>query len=180
MTAPHLTPSHLDELVAQARDLPRRRLHLNLHAGPDEPCQRLINAMEPDSYIPPHRHADHTTNECLLALRGVFALIVFDETGTPLRALQFGGPDADLEVVELAPTTWHTVIALETGGVLFETKSGPYRAASAKVAAPWAPPENDPGVETYLSALTVWARDQLGARRAVERPAPLQPRPIEL
>jgi cupin fold WbuC family metalloprotein len=180
MTSPHLKPSHLDELVVQARNLPRRRLHLNLHAGPDEACQRLVNAMEPDSYIPPHRHAHHTTNECLLALRGVFALIVFNEAGTPLRALQFGGPDADLEVVELAPTIWHTVIALETGSVLFETKSGPYRPESAKVAAPWAPPENDPAAEAYLAQLAAWARDQLGNRFAAERPAPRQPRPIEL
>ena len=112
-------------LSRQAAGSPRRRLHLTLHAGPDEPCQRLVNAIEPDSYIPPHRHADQTTNECLLALRGAFVLIVFDEAGTPRQALRFGGPGADLEVVELAPQVWHTVIALETGSVLFEAKSGP-------------------------------------------------------
>ncbi|WP_125257765.1 WbuC family cupin fold metalloprotein [Brevundimonas fluminis] len=161
MTEPHLTPARLDALTDQARALPRRRLHLNLHAGPYEPCQRLVNAMEPDSYIPPHRHVGHTTNECLLALRGAFALIIFDEAGTPLQALQFGGPAPDLEVVELSPAVWHTVIALETGSVLFETKSGPYRAESAKVAAPWAPPEYDPAADAYLAGLTAWARHRL-------------------
>lgn len=164
-----ISPRDLDQLSRLAKTLPRGRLHLNLHAGPDEPCQRLVNAVEPESYIPPHRHAEHTTNECLLALRGVFALVLFDDSGKPLRALQFGGPQADLEIVELAPSTWHTVIALEPGSVLFETKSGPYRPANAKVAAPWAPPENDPRAAPYLAWLAGWARSQLGHQRAAER-----------
>ncbi|WP_035293576.1 WbuC family cupin fold metalloprotein [Brevundimonas bacteroides] len=160
MTKPHLTPSQVDALIHQARALPRRRLHLNLHAGPDEPCQRLVNAMEPDSYIPPHRHAEQSTNECLLALRGAFALILFDAEGTPRQALRLGGPAADLEVVELAPHVWHTVIALEPGSVLFEAKSGPYRSDRAKVAAPWAPSENHPEAEGYLASLKAWVYER--------------------
>jgi cupin fold WbuC family metalloprotein len=167
MSEPHLTPARLDALTVEARALPRRRLHLNLHAGPDEPCQRLVNAMEPDSYIPPHRHAGHVTHESLLALRGAFALILFDDDGTPREALKFGGADPDLEIVELAPDVWHTVVSLTPGSVLFETKSGPYRPERAKVLADWAPGEGDPAAPGYLGGLISWAEARLLVRSGV-------------
>lgn len=162
MRLPHLTGADLDALTLEARALPRRRLHRNLHKGPDEPCQRLVNAMEPGSYIPPHRHLDQTTNECLVALRGGFALITFDDAGTPQQALRFGGAAAELEVVELNPDVWHTVISLERGSVMFETKSGPFLPHRAKLIAPWAPFENDPKAGAYLARLTLWARERFG------------------
>jgi cupin fold WbuC family metalloprotein len=164
VTMPHLTPSDLDALTEQARAQSRRRQHRNLHSCAEEPCQRLINAVEPDSYIPPHCHIHQLTHECLLALRGSFAIIIFDDIGTPVTAWRFGGVAAELEVVEIAPAVWHTVIALEHGSVLFETKSGPYQPNQSKLLAPWAPIESDPASAGYLSSLSAWVDSHLGTR----------------
>jgi len=155
----HLTPADLADLGRQAAASPRLRMHRNLHGSPVEPCQRLINAMRPDSYIRPHRHADYVTNECLLALRGRFLLIEFDEFGAIMAALRMGGPDADVVVAEVPPTRWHTVVALEVGCVLFEAKSGPYDAGRAKDFAPWAPAEGADEVPAYLARLVAGAME---------------------
>lgn len=158
----HVTAATLDALTVQARSIPRRRHHLLLHASQDEPCQRMVIAMEPDSYIRPHRHTDSTTNEALLALRGSFALVVFDGNGE-LAEVRGLGADWDIAVAELEPQVWHTVLALEAGAILFETKSGPFRQEAAKRFAPWAPPEGAPEAEAYLEHLFLRAAPALGA-----------------
>ncbi len=164
----HLTPADLAELDRQAAASPRRRMHRNLHASPVEPCQRLINAMRPDSYIRPHRHTDYVTNECLLALRGRFLLIEFDDSGSVLAALRMGGRDADLLIAEVPPERWHTVVALQDDCVLFETKSGPYDAGAAKSHAPWAPAEGSAEAPVYLAGLLAQSLALVEARRLWE------------
>lgn len=149
----HLTQADLADLSRKAAASPRRRTHRNLHVSATEPCQRLVNAILPDSYIRPHRHAGYVTNECLLALRGRFLLIEFDEAGEITAALSMGGADAELMVAEVPPMRWHTVVALEDGCILFETKSGPYDAEAAKTFAPWAPAEGTPEAAAYLATL---------------------------
>jgi len=71
----------LDELSASARQNPRLRLNRNLHADYGEPCQRLLNAVEPGTYIRPHRHLTPPKPECFVAVRGRTALVVFDDEG---------------------------------------------------------------------------------------------------
>ncbi len=167
----HLTPADLAELHRQAAASPRRRMHRNLHASPVEPCQRLINAMRPDSYIRPHRHTDYVTNECLLVLRGCFLLIEFDDSGSVMAALRMGGPDADLLIAEVPPARWHTVVALQDDCVLFETKSGPYVAGAAKSFAPWAPAEGSAQAPSYLAELLAKSQTLVEGRRPGELPA---------
>lgn len=104
-----------------------------------------------DSYIRPHRHSDYRTNECILALRGAFALITFDDGGGVQSIHRFGRAEGDLVVVELRPSSWHTVVALEPGSVLFE--SGPFDADRAKDLAAWAPAEGAPEAAAYLASL---------------------------
>jgi cupin fold WbuC family metalloprotein len=147
-----VTAEFLDELVARAAASARRRQHFNLHADPDEPCQRLLNAVWPDSYIRPHQHTDAATPECLLALRGTFALVEFHEDGA-IADVELFGEGATVIVVQIPPKRWHTVLALTEGAILFEAKSGPYRSESAKCFADWAPPEDDPGRRNYLAGL---------------------------
>ena len=64
----------LDELSRQAAESPRRRKNLNLHDNYQEPCQRLFNAVEPGSYVRPHRHSDPHKPECIMVVRGRMAL----------------------------------------------------------------------------------------------------------
>lgn len=152
--------AYLDRLSAAAVASPRRRQHDNLHAEPAEPCQRLFNAIGEDSYIRPHRHHVDPKAETLLAVRGAFALLLFDETGRVVAVERFGaGAGAGAVAVELPPGAWHTVIALQPRSVLFETKSGPFDPTRAKELAAWAPDEGSAHAPVYLARLRSAAKD---------------------
>jgi cupin fold WbuC family metalloprotein len=137
----------------------RKRQNYNLHEDYSDPCQRLFNAIHIDSYIPPHRHSLDPKSECLIAVRGLFALLIFDVEGRILSVTQFGsevycGSDDDCGVgVDIPPNVWHTVLALSTSAILFEVKRGPFNPLSSKELAPWAPLEDSPHALEYLQVL---------------------------
>jgi len=138
-------------LQAEAQTNPRRRMHHNLHRSYDEPCQRLLVAMEPDSYIRPHRHLTPPKPECFLALRGRFAAVTFHDDGAIERVILLAPHAA--AAVDIPPGTWHAIVALGDAGVFFETKPGPYMPLSDKDFAPWAPVEGSPEAPGYLAEL---------------------------
>jgi cupin fold WbuC family metalloprotein len=146
----------LNSLVTRAVASTRLRQHQNIHASFDEPCQRLFNAIEPSSYIRPHRHASFPRDEMLIAVRGLMILVTFDDSGRVLESVPFGSEKygADIAVgVEVSPETWHTVLALESGSVLLEIKAGPFDPEQPKDLAPWAPPEGTQEVAQFLRSL---------------------------
>jgi len=158
MTTRRLSWELLAALVEEAAQSSRRRQHLNIHWDYADPCQRLLNAIGVDSYIRPHRHALDPKAECLVAVRGLFALVTFDEDGSIREVVRFGteghGPAEVLAVgVELSAGTWHTVIALVPGAVLLELKAGPFDPNAAKEPASWAPEEGSPHATLYLEGL---------------------------
>ncbi len=145
-------PAFIDQalfagLAAQAAANPRGRQHHNLHEM-DEPCHRMAVGLQPGTYIPPHRHLSADKAETLLALKGRFGLLLFDEQGavTGKRILQAGG---DCLGVDLAPGTYHGLVVLEPDSILFECKAGPYRPVGEGEHAHWAPREGDEGVAGY-------------------------------
>ena len=71
----------MDDLTAKAKVSPRLRLNFNLHIDYSDPCQKFLNAIEPNSYIRPHRHLIEHGVEFLSVLRGEFALIIFGDDG---------------------------------------------------------------------------------------------------
>ena len=137
-----------DETLRKLREgaaaSPRRRTHLNLHQTLEDPVQRFLNAIEPGSYVRPHRHHSPLRWELFTALSGRAAVLVFDEEGMVLERVEItaGGP---VHAVEIPPGAWHTVAALESGTVLFEFKHGPYTPVTDKDFAPWAPAEGESG-----------------------------------
>lgn len=142
----------LDELSRAARQRPRLRLNHNLHEDYREPCQRLLNAVEPGTYVRPHRHLDPPRPECFVLLRGTLAVLLFAEDGgiyeiIPLAA---NGPCWG---VDIPPGAWHSLVSLEAGTVFFETKPGPYLPLSDKDFAPWAPAEESVEAGEYLKFL---------------------------
>jgi cupin fold WbuC family metalloprotein len=148
--------TYLSDLSARAETNSRRRQHLSIHQSYQEPCQRLFNAIEPDSYIRPHRHATDPRDEFLLAVRGEMALLIFDDSGAVTRVQRFAsekyGP-AFAAGIEVPASTWHTVLALQPGSVLLEVKAGPFDPAQPKDLAPWAPEEGSVDATRYLQAL---------------------------
>jgi len=146
----------LDELTLQARNSPRLRQHRNIHQSFQDPCQRLFNAIELNSYIRPHRHATDPRNELLIAIRGKMALLAFDDAGTVTNVIPFGSEKygSDLAAgAEIPANTWHTVIALEAGCILLEVKAGPFDPNRPKDLAPWSPEEGCSDALPYLEYL---------------------------
>jgi cupin fold WbuC family metalloprotein len=143
----------LDQLSLEATGSERLRKNLNLHDDYADPCQRLFIAMEPGTYIRPHRHTDPPKPECFMAARGKLALVVFDDDGDVKQVISFGD-GCDTLAIDLPAGEWHSIIVIEPGSIFFETKPGPYVAMSDKDFAPWAPEENSPEVGSYLSVLT--------------------------
>lgn len=154
---------YLGDLVHQAAVAPRRRQHRNIHTDYADPCQRLFNAIEPDSYIRPHRHGPAQGAETMIAVRGLLALVVFDDDGG-IEQVQRIGAGAHAGHPEIAigtespPGKWHTVVALETGSVILEIKAGPFDPSSPKFPAPWAPDEGTAAGTEFLARLMARVR----------------------
>lgn len=151
-----ITPATLADLAQQAQASPRRRANLNLHERLDDPIQRLAIAMEPDTYVRPHRHP-HTW-ELLYPLAGRFVVLHFDDQGTVTGRSVLG---TDSRVIESAAGTWHAVLSLDPGAVIFEVKHGPYTPIAEADYAPWSPAA-DTAQSTQL--MTWYATAQTGER----------------
>lgn len=144
----------LETVIAAARANVRRRMNRNLHEMSD-PIHRLLNAMEPDSYVQPHRHLAPPKRETLLALAGRGAILCFDDGGR-ITDVAIASPDGPDFVIEIEAGTWHTLIALEPGTVWFEAKEGPYVAPPPADVASWSPA---PGSKEAAVLLARWTRD---------------------
>ncbi len=142
----------LDNTSARAKASPRRRMNHNFHLQYTDTMQRMLNAMEPLSYIQPHKHEDPDKREVFFALRGRIVVIEFDEQGNitghilldPLRG-NYGA--------EIPERTYHTIIALDPDSVAYEVKDGPYTPIDDKNFANWAPREGEAAVMEYLTGL---------------------------
>jgi cupin fold WbuC family metalloprotein len=142
----------LDAVSANARNSARGRRNRNFHPTDDYPAHRLLNAIEPGSYVVPHRHLDPNKDETFVVLRGRLGLAIFDDEGNVVAAHRLGPGCAALGV-DLPHGTWHSVVALEPGTVFLEAKSGPYRTLTDDERASWAPGEDSPGAASYLQWL---------------------------
>jgi cupin fold WbuC family metalloprotein len=136
----------------KAKDNPRRRLNYNIHDSYNEKCQRLFNAIEPESYIEPHQHSFLEGGELLIAIRGTMAIVIFDDFGNIIQIVPFGclkEATGFVPVVEITPGAWHTVVSLESGSVLLEVKAGPFDPNNPKVLATWAPKSGSPSAQSF-------------------------------
>jgi cupin fold WbuC family metalloprotein len=151
-TATVIDTALLDSVSAQAAASPRRRRNHNFHSADTDPCHRLLNAIEPDSYVPPHRHAGTDQDETILAVRGRLGMVFFDGDGN-VSGKALIEPGGDAVAVNIPHGVFHSVVALTGGSVFFEAKAGPYRPLTPEERAPWAPAEGAPEAAAYLEKL---------------------------
>ncbi len=150
-----ITDHDLVELGRRAASARRRRVNVNLHPRLDDPVQRFVNAVEPDSYVRPHRHPDAGRWELFIAIAGRALVLTFTPLGRVLERVELAaaGP---AHAVEIPAGEWHAVAALARGTVLFEVKPGPYMRTDDKDFAKWAPEEGSPAaalmVQWYAAA----------------------------
>ena len=111
----------LDELTARAKASPRLRQSLDLRNSAADGSQRMLNALEPGTVMPIHRHKG--SSETCICIRGHFEELFYDENGnlTDIIDMVPGGVILNIEKGQ-----WHSLRCLESGTVLFEAKDGPY------------------------------------------------------
>ncbi|MEG1539081.1 MAG: WbuC family cupin fold metalloprotein [Muribaculaceae bacterium] len=113
----------LDEVSEKARKSERLRMNFNLHDSLEAKAQRLLNALEPGTILPIHRHT--YTSETYILLRGKIRVIFYNEIGGEQESFTLD-PTTGKYGVQISKGQWHTLEVLEAGSVIFEVKDGPY------------------------------------------------------
>ena len=147
-----LTSAMVETAVAHSRQSRRRRVIQPFHKQDADRLHRMLNVVQPDSYVRPHRHLDPPKLEAWIVLAGALAFFTFDDDGRVRDCVRLSA-GGDAFGVDLAAGIYHAVIALEPDTVLYEVKPGPYTASDDKSFAPWAPAEGDPAAPAYMLAL---------------------------
>lgn len=128
----------LDETTGRAKQSPRLRMNYNFHERLDDPVNRLLNALEPGTYLRPHRHLNPAKDEIFLLLRGRIAVFLFDNKGE-ITETQILDPKEGAYGAEIKAGTWHGLLVLESGSVIYEIKEGPFAPLAPENFAPWSP-----------------------------------------
>ncbi|MBJ6727904.1 WbuC family cupin fold metalloprotein [Geomesophilobacter sediminis] len=142
----------LDRLSEQARLAPRLRKNHNLHTADDSRCHRLLNAIEPDSYIRPHRHLSQDKDEAFVLLRGTLGVVTFNDEGEIMESVKLTAGRGAV-AADIRHGVFHSAVSLEPGTVFFEAKAGPYQPLAPQELAPWAPEEGFHEGRVYLEKL---------------------------
>lgn len=113
----------LDEVTSRAKASPRLRMNYNFHTSTDAKAQRLLNALEPGTVLPIHRHW-HSA-ETYILLRGRIRVLYYNDKKEVTESILLNPLEGDFGV-HIPIGQWHTLEVLESGSVLFEVKDGPY------------------------------------------------------
>ena len=119
-----ITQTILDKLTEEAKASPRLRMNLDLRNGDGDQSQRMLNAIEPGSPLPIHRH--QKTSETVVCLRGRLVWEFYDELERICTERIELSPNGQVVALNVPAGQWHTVRALESGSVILEMKDGPY------------------------------------------------------
>ena len=114
----------LDNLSAQAKASPRLRQAMDLRNSPEDLSQRMLNALEPGTVMPIHRH--HASSETVVLLRGRIQWVFYDDNGKETERVVLDA-NSDLRMLNVERDRWHSLVCLEEGSVLFESKDGAYQ-----------------------------------------------------
>lgn len=113
----------LDNITAQAKSSPRLRMNYNFHQSLDDKCHRFLNAVEPGTAVPIHRHP--TKDETFVLLRGRVVVYTYNEGGCVVESIELNPKEGDYDV-NVPKGVWHNLDSLESGSVFFECKEGPF------------------------------------------------------
>ena len=145
-----ITSGLIDNVIEQARTSPRLRMNYNFHPELSDPVQRLLNALEPWTYIRPHKHI--TKEESFVLLRGTVLAVSFNDDGT-IRDHAILSQATGIQGIEFEENCYHMLTALETGSAVFEIKEGPFVPHTEGSSAPWTPKEGTPEAKEFLAKI---------------------------
>lgn len=123
----------LDELTAQAKVNSRLRQAMDFRNSPEDKSQRMLNALEPGTVMPIHRH--HASSETVVILRGKIKWVFFDDndslnTNEPTGEVILDA-NGEVRMLNVERDRWHSLVCLESGSVLYESKDGSYSPLSS-------------------------------------------------
>lgn len=113
----------LDSVTKQAKASPRLRMNYNFHQSLDDKCHRFLNAVEPGTEVPIHRHP--TKDETFVLLRGRVIVRTYNDDGSVIESVELC-PDEGKYGVNIQKGTWHNLECIEPDSVFFECKEGPF------------------------------------------------------
>ena len=113
----------LDELTAKAKESPRLRVAYDLRTTPNDGSQRILNAVEPGTVLPIHRH--RTSTETIVVLRGRVRQSYYDDNGNITDSFELA-PMSGIVGMSVPVGQWHALESLETGTIIFSSKDGAY------------------------------------------------------
>ena len=119
-----ITQALLDKLTKEAKASPRLRMNLDLRNDENDSSQRMLNAIEPGSPLPIHRH--QKSSETVVCLRGRLVEEYYDDLERICTERIELSPNGPVMAVNIPAGQWHTVKALESGTVILEMKNGAY------------------------------------------------------
>lgn len=114
----------LDHLTEQAKASPRLRMNYDLRNNDKDQSQRMLNAIEPGSPIPVHRHTK--SSETVVIIRGHVQEVLFDTSGQKVLETFDLYPEGNIVAINVPKGQWHTLYSLESGTVIMEVKDGAY------------------------------------------------------
>ena len=114
----------LDELTAKAKESPRLRMNMDLRNSAEDTSQRMLNAIEPGTEVPIHRH--QKTSETVVMLRGSAVQWLYDDAGAVVGKVMLGSGAEMVPAMNVEKGQWHRIEALESGTVILEMKDGAY------------------------------------------------------
>ena len=120
-----ITQALLDDLTAQAKASPRLRMNYDLRNSAEDGSQRMLNALEPGTSLPIHRHTK--SSETVVCLRGRLQEVFYSDAGAVTEVTELA-PCSDCVALNIPIGQWHTVRVLESGTVIMEVKDGRYEA----------------------------------------------------
>lgn len=147
-----LTDEWIEKGLEESRKSARKRMILPLHRTQDAIVQRIVNFLQPGTYIRPHKHPRNFASESVYIERGAISLLIYNNDGTIQEKhwMHFNQPG---KLIDIEPNVWHSMIVWYPDTVLFEFKRGPYDVNEDKYFAPWSPEEGSDEVESYLENL---------------------------
>ena len=119
----------MEDLSQQAKESPRLRQAFDLRTTPNDSSQRILNAVEPGTILPIHRHRGST--ETIIVLRGKVVQHYYDDNGNKTTSYELA-PNSAKVGMSVPVGQWHTLESLEEGSVIFECKDGAYQPLSAE------------------------------------------------
>jgi len=144
-----LTLNMVGNLLSMSRENPRRRMLQKLHKSHGAGVHRMFNAMQPGTYVTPHRHLQPAKDETILVVAGSMLFIRFTDDGE-IESQTLLQPGTENFGIDVAPHVYHTYIVLKPDTLIFEVKDGPYESDTDKDFPDWAPREGSEEADQYL------------------------------